>query len=70
MTTNNLAFISSVESWQGGGNCMIDIVALSSGQVLSITGDTVVLHESMEECEASFENTLPRNQVIYLTEEK
>ena len=42
-------FIESVETWNSGGNVMLDIVKLKSGQILIISDEAVCKYNSISE---------------------
>lgn len=44
-------FIDSVETWNSGGNVMLDIIKLKSGQILIISDEVVCKYESIAEFE-------------------
>ncbi len=47
--TEHLSFIDYVDSYNSGGNCLIDYVKLSNGKVIGITDESVVIYNSMDE---------------------
>jgi len=42
-------FIESVETWNSGGNVMLDIVKLKSGKVIIISDEVICKYNSIEE---------------------
>lgn len=48
-------FIASIHTDQTGGLCMVDVVTLRSGKVLTITDECVIAWPSLSAWEASFE---------------
>jgi hypothetical protein len=41
--------ITKQETWNTGGNCMVDILTLSNGQVLCVSDEYVGLYNSADE---------------------
>ena len=48
-------FIASIHTDQTGGLCMVDVVTLRSGKVLTITDECIIAWPSLSAWEASFE---------------
>lgn len=44
-----LTYVTRAETYNSGGNCMIDFIHLHNGRVLGISDDCVVLYQSMED---------------------
>jgi hypothetical protein len=42
-------FIESIETWNSGGNIMLDVIKLKSGKILIISDECVCKYDSIEE---------------------
>jgi hypothetical protein len=42
-------FVENVSSWDSGGGTILDVVTLKNGKVIAISGEVVVLYDSMED---------------------
>ena len=58
--------IESIDCWDTGGGCKVDVITLLSGKVLTLTEDCIVLHESLDQASNSFDHACTDNQIIYL----
>ena len=48
-------YVASIHTEQTGGMCMVDIVVLRSGQVITLTDECLVVWPSLQAWEDSFE---------------
>ena len=62
----NAEYISRVETWNSGGNVMLDIVHLKDGQILVISDEVVCRYSSVNEFMADQGNHDYANNTIEL----
>ena len=61
----NMTFITSTETVHTGGNCMVDILTMSDGRVITVTDECIVVNANIEEFWNS-EGTDDPDQIIWL----
>ena len=56
-------FVDHISSWNSGGDLVLDVIILKSGQVLGITDESAVLYEDLNDLE---QGEAKKRQAIYL----
>ena len=50
--------IASIQTWQSGGNVMVDIVTLTDGRILTITEECCIVHKNQKAMDEYFDGDI------------